>query len=113
MWSVGCILGELLGGKPMFPGTSTMNQVSRAVCVCAVCVSCRYVCALSLRTPYWCFGLAMVQLVRIIELTGPPSAEDIAAIRSPYAATMLESLTQSKPRCAIYYFCRTASPSPQ
>lgn len=27
MWSVGCILGELLGGKPMFPGTSTMNQV--------------------------------------------------------------------------------------
>lgn len=20
MWSVGCILGELLGGKPMFPG---------------------------------------------------------------------------------------------
>ncbi len=67
MWSVGCILGELLGGKPMFPGTSTMNQ-----------------------------------LVRIIELTGPPTAEDIAAIRSPYAATMLESLTQSKPRFAIH-----------
>jgi len=29
MWSVGCILGELLGGKPMFPGTSTMDQLSR------------------------------------------------------------------------------------
>ena len=27
MWSVGCTLGELLGGKPMFPGTSTMNQL--------------------------------------------------------------------------------------
>ncbi len=24
----GCILGELLLGKPIFPGTSTMNQVS-------------------------------------------------------------------------------------
>jgi len=29
MWSVGCILGELLGGKPMFPGTSTTNQLDR------------------------------------------------------------------------------------
>jgi len=31
MWSVGCILGELIGGKPMFPGTSTMNQLDRVV----------------------------------------------------------------------------------
>jgi mitogen-activated protein kinase 15 len=29
MWSVGCILGELLGGKPMYPGTSTLNQLDR------------------------------------------------------------------------------------
>ena len=27
MWSVGCILGELLLGKPMFPGISTLNQL--------------------------------------------------------------------------------------
>jgi len=25
MWSVGCILAELLLGKPFFPGTSTLN----------------------------------------------------------------------------------------
>jgi len=31
MWSVGCILGELLGGRPMFPGTSTMNQLERII----------------------------------------------------------------------------------
>jgi mitogen-activated protein kinase 15 len=31
MWSIGCILGELLGGKPMFPGTSTMNQIDRII----------------------------------------------------------------------------------
>jgi len=31
MWSVGCILGELLGGKPMFPGTSTINQIERII----------------------------------------------------------------------------------
>ena len=29
IWSVGCIMGELLAGKPMFPGTSTMNQLDR------------------------------------------------------------------------------------
>jgi len=31
MWSVGCILGELIGGKPMFPGTSTTNQIDRII----------------------------------------------------------------------------------
>jgi len=63
MWSIGCILGELLGGKPMFPGTSTMNQLDK-----------------------------------IIEVTGRPTAEDITAINSPFAATMLESLPPSRPR---------------
>jgi len=63
MWSVGCILGELLCGKPMFPGTSTMNQLDR-----------------------------------IIEITGRPTAEDIEAIKSPFAATMLESLPPSNPK---------------
>lgn len=33
MWSVGCILGELLAGKPMFPGTSTMNQLQRIIAI--------------------------------------------------------------------------------
>jgi mitogen-activated protein kinase 15 len=31
LWSIGCILGELVGGKPMFPGTSTLNQLERIV----------------------------------------------------------------------------------
>ena len=29
MWSVGCIMGEVISGKPLFPGTSTLNQVER------------------------------------------------------------------------------------
>ena len=57
MWACGCILGELINGKPIFPGTSTMNQLDR-----------------------------------ILEVTGRPSAEDIEAIQSPFAATMLESM---------------------
>jgi mitogen-activated protein kinase 15 len=31
MWAVGCIVGELYGGKPLFPGTSTLDQMERVV----------------------------------------------------------------------------------
>ena len=63
MWSMGCILAELLLGKPVFPGTSTLNQLDR-----------------------------------VMEVTGRPSADDIDAINSPLAQTMLESLPPSKAR---------------
>ena len=29
MWSMGCILAEMLLGKPLFPGSSTLNQIER------------------------------------------------------------------------------------
>ncbi|KAK7491952.1 hypothetical protein BaRGS_00016798 [Batillaria attramentaria] len=32
MWSLGCILGEMLLGKPLFPGSSTLNQIERIMC---------------------------------------------------------------------------------
>ena len=31
MWSMGCILAELILGKPVFPGTSTLNQLDRVM----------------------------------------------------------------------------------
>lgn len=31
VWSFGCLLGELMRGKPMFPGSSTLNQIERIV----------------------------------------------------------------------------------
>jgi len=31
MWSCGCILGELIMGKPIFPGTSTLNQIEKVI----------------------------------------------------------------------------------
>lgn len=29
MWSLGCILGEMLLGRALFPGTSTINQIEK------------------------------------------------------------------------------------
>jgi len=29
LWSLGCIFCEILGGKPVFPGTSTLNQIEK------------------------------------------------------------------------------------
>lgn len=69
MWSCGCILGELLSGKPIFPGTSTMNQ-----------------------------------LEKVLGLTGRPCMEDIASVKSPFAATMLGSLPPSKPQSLVEVF---------
>merc|ERR1719414_1473703 len=40
----------------------------------------------------------MNQLDRIMEVTGRPTPEDIEAIKSPFASTMLESLPVSRPR---------------
>ena len=31
MWAIGCIIGELYAGRPLFPGTSTIDQLERVV----------------------------------------------------------------------------------
>jgi len=31
MWAIGCIMAELLAGKPLFPGNSTMNQLDKVI----------------------------------------------------------------------------------
>ncbi len=51
----------MLLGKPVFPGSSTMNQLDK-----------------------------------IMELTGRPSDADLAAVNSPYGATMMESMSASE-----------------
>lgn len=29
IWGLGCLIGEVFKGKPIFPGTSTINQMER------------------------------------------------------------------------------------
>ena len=61
LWSIGCILAESMLGKPLFPGTSTLNQIER-----------------------------------VLEITGKPTKEEIESLQSPQAASILESLPQTK-----------------
>lgn len=77
IWSVGCILGELIGGKPLFPGTSTMNQLDRIIEVT---------------------GVVFVLWFPFMVILGRPSQEDIIQIKSSFAMTMLESLPESDRR---------------
>jgi mitogen-activated protein kinase 15 len=69
MWAVGCIVGEMVVGKPIFPGNSTMNQ-----------------------------------LERVLECTGKPTAEDVASIKSPFASTMIESITSLRHKSLAEFF---------
>eukprot|EP00796_Vickermania_ingenoplastis_P004956 gene4958-3556_t len=63
MWAVGCILGEVILGKPIFPGRSTAHQ-----------------------------------LELILEITGEPSFEEIAATNSQFAETMLRGIRRPEKR---------------
>lgn len=76
LWSIGCILGELLSGRPMFPGTSTMNQ------------ACPWVSSVLVRMVRL-QSHALFQLERIMAVTGMPTAEDIGAVQSIYAEAMI------------------------
>lgn len=60
MWAVGCILGEMLQSRPLFPGASTMNQLEKIVQVC-----------------------------------GTPDQRSLESMRSPFAETMLNSISTS------------------
>ena len=61
MWSIGCILGEIILGRVAFQGSSTLNQ-----------------------------------LERIVEVLGMPSNEDLKAINSPMAMTIMHSINQKR-----------------
>jgi len=73
MWSVGCILGELIVGKAIFQGTSTLNQIEK-----------------------------------VLELIGKPKNEDIEAVESPHAATILSSINITKKKSFQSFFANAS-----
>lgn len=62
IWAVGCVYAEMLLRRPLFPGTSAVDQV-----------------------------------VKVLELIGRPSTQDIDSVDSAYASTLLEMLPVLRP----------------
>jgi len=75
MWSMGCIFAEMLQGKPLFTGTTTLNQIEI-----------------------------------IVRSLGRPSEDEIAALKSPFAVSLFESVgTSSRRRRRASSSCRASA----
>ncbi|OAF69740.1 Defective in aggregation protein C [Intoshia linei] len=53
MWSLGCIFGEMMLGKPLFPGTSSLNQIEKILS--------------TIRAPSDCGPYYLIQLIYLIQ----------------------------------------------
>jgi len=89
MWSLGCILGELLLGKPIFPGTSTLNQLDRIMDLTGRPSSDDIDSIQS--------SLAGTMLEALPSLKPPKSLRDIFPMASDEALDLLKNLLQFNP----------------
>ena len=80
MWSLGCILAEMLLGKPLFPGTSTINQVG----VMIVTNSVQYGEIILL------FSSKIEKIVTTIAL---PDRSEVEELSSDYAQSILDKVS--------------------
>lgn len=68
MWSLGCIIAEIILSKPIFPGTCWINRGTST----------------------------LHQLEKILSFTGKPSLEDIESLKSDLAKSMIDTITNIK-----------------
>ena len=80
MWSLGCILAEMLLGKPLFPGTSTINQVGMMI----VTNSVQYAEIILL------FSSKIEKIVTTIAL---PDRSEVEELSSDYAQSILDKVS--------------------
>ena len=79
IWSVGCILAEMLSNRPIFPGKHCILRhcvyIHRCVYVCSICIVYRGFVVLTLTR--WA---DLDQLNHILNVVGSPSPEDLSCI---------------------------------
>ncbi|KAM7176138.1 mitogen-activated protein kinase 15 isoform 1-T1 [Macrochelys suwanniensis] len=93
MWSIGCILGEMLLGKPLFPGTSTVNQIEQILSVIPAPSQ-----EGTQKTEWWNVGDSMENKIL-----------DILAIHSDYRASVINRIS-SRQRVTIEEILPSSTP---
>ena len=91
MWSLGCIFGEMLGAKPVFQGSSTLNQLEK-ICECVGRPTHDEV--ESMRSP---FAGTMLDNIKIPPGTTPTKWADMYPKAGADAIDLLEKLMQWDP----------------
>jgi mitogen-activated protein kinase 15 len=92
MWACGCILGELINGKPIFPGSSSMNQLDR---ILEITGRPSAEDAASIQSPF------AVQMVETMKAPDTPRLEAKFPSASPEALDLLSKLLQFNPEKRI------------
>ena len=78
IWAVGCILGEMISNKPLFPGKHYLDQVAGYHIY-------------SISTLYL-HNVYLEQICKIQEVLGSPTQADISFITNPKAQLYVSSL---------------------
>lgn len=91
MWSLGCIFGEMLGGKPVFQGSSTLNQLEK---ICEVVGRPTADEVASMKSP---FAQTMLDNINLKSSTKPMTWAMMYPKASADALDLLEKLMQWDP----------------
>ena len=79
MWSLGCILAEMLLGKPLFPGTSTINQVGMMIVMNS--------------DQYGGIILFSSKIEKIVTTIALPDRSEVEELSSDYAQSILDKVS--------------------
>jgi serine/threonine protein kinase len=77
IWSVGCVMAELLLGQPLFPGESGVDQLVEIIKVGKCASLC--MCLVSL-----VFLFVSYPVLRVMQVLGTPTREQIQSMNSNY-----------------------------
>jgi serine/threonine protein kinase len=103
VWSVGCIFGEMLGRKPLFPGAWRMDTPVRCLLPAPNPTPCLLQCHACLRKPRLTTLLACAgndyihQLKLITKLLGTPSLEELSFVTNQKARRFMQNLPKEPP----------------